>query len=159
MSIDYGRQPLANGNLPNRDPNTGIRYGIVSLNELAWWALDEFEPITIVACPACGAELNDEFDSEIDSCHDCGHTSEFSEDWYSDPVGWTYQQDEYSLWLDESNEVWVFKSPHTTSKWSHCSPCAPGAAYLKGGFEDVRDYDSIEEDLAYCLGPEWYEQA
>jgi len=161
MSIDYGRQPLANGNLPNRDPNTGIRYGIISLNELNEYTLESFEPIYTCCCPECGNEFDPGSQPDDDEpCKDCGFVASDEDEWWSDePVGLVYEENGYSLILDEHNDVWVFKSPHTTNKWSHCSPCAPGAAYLKGGFEDIRDHDGIEEDLAYCLGPEWYEQA
>ena len=128
MSIDYGRHAMSNGSLPNRNPETGIRYGIVSMNDLNEYALDSFEPV---------------YDCEDCECEDCC-------DCECEPVGWTYEEEGYSLSLDEHNDVWVFRSPHTTSRWSHCSPCAPGAAYLRGD-EDHGDA------LAYCLGNEWYD--
>lgn len=149
MSIDYGFLPGESGMLPNRDPETGIRYGIVSIGELNEYALDAFEPVYVCGCPECG----NEFDGNDlpESCPSCGYTPDDESEWYGDEsIGCEYNGDGYSLWLDEYNDVWVFKSPHTTSKWSNCSPCARGAADLEGD-EDHGD------DLAYCLGPDWYE--
>ena len=153
MSTDYGRCPMENGNLPNRDSETGIRYGIVSLNYLNEYALESFEPVYIARCPECGSEIPADDNPEI--CHVCSYEPEFDgcgdDEWYSDePDSLEYHNEGYDLVLDEHNDVWIFRSPHTTSHWSHCSPCAPGAAHLSGS-EDHGD------DLAYCLGAEWYE--
>ena len=144
--IDYGRFPMENGNLPNRDPETGIRYGIISLHKLADWAIEEFEPVYSARCPMCGDEIGDD---ESPLCPECGFAAEFYDDWYADePDAMIYDNDGYYLSLDEYNDVWILKSPHTTRKWSHCSPCAPGAAYLDGG-------DGFNRGLAYCLDDEW----
>jgi len=149
MSIDYGRYPMENGSLPNRDPETGIRYGIVSLNDLNEYAFDSFEPVYILSCPECGYEPGDD---APETCPECGYECDVCGDsWCPDEASdWTFEDSEYSLRLDEHNDVWIFRSPHTTSRWSHCSPCAPGAADLRGD-EDHGD------DLAYCLGDEWYD--
>ena len=100
MSIDYGRYPMANGQLPNRDPDTGIRYGIARSHDLADWFLDECEP----DYPEC--ECEDECECE--------------------PIGWSIESDGVVASLDEQNDVWIFKSPVITHG-AHCSPCAPGA--------------------------------
>ncbi len=150
MSIDYGRYPMENGNLPNRNPDTGIRYGIVSLHDLNEWALDTFfEPVYILSCPECGHEPGDD---APDTCPECGHEcDQCGDSWCpDDPVAWVYEDEGYKLSLDEHNDVWIFRSPHTTSHWSHCSPCAPGAAYISGN-------EDHGNDLAYCLGSEWYD--
>ena len=149
--VDYGRFPMANGSLPNRDPETGIRYGIVSLNDLNEYTLDCFEPVYSLSCPACGNEIEEV--PENCTCEHCDYNAERDDEWYpDDPNCWKYDGEGYYLILNESNDIWVFKSPHTTTKWSHCSPCAPGAAYLDNGEEH-------ENDPAYCLGPEWYDES
>ena len=148
--IDYGRYSLANGNLPNRDPKTGIRYGIISINNLNEFALEAFEPMYLAHCPECGTEIP--VDDCPEECHVCGYEPADDDEWYDDePGSIEYHEDGYDLVLDEHNDVWVFKSPHTTTAWSHCSPCAPGAAYLDGG-------DGVDRGLAYCLGDDWREQ-
>lgn len=152
MSIDYGRFPMKNGNLPNRDPKTGIRYGIISLNELGEYALDSFEPVYILSCPECGHEPGDD---APDKCPKCGYEcDQCGDSWCPDEAAeWVFEDNEYSLSLDECNDVWIFRSPYTTSRWSHCSPCAPGAAHLSDC-----DREDHRHDLAYCLGPEWFDQ-
>jgi len=125
MGIDYGRYPLANGNLPNRDESTGIRYGIIPRHRLQYWAAGEFEPI-------------------YDECEKCADP-----EWCEcemETSGWVYDRDGLQMQLTEfSNEVWIFSSPHT-AMGSHCSLCAPGAVYLDGTGTDA---------LGYCPPPEW----
>jgi len=157
--VDYGRFPMANGSLPNRDPETGIRYGIVSLHDLNEYALESFEPVYILSCPECGYECGDD---APETCPECGWGAfpirpigMCRDSWCPDePVAWTFEEDGYALELDEHNDVWIFKSPHTTSHWNHCSPCALGAAYLSDGHGEDHG-----EDLAYCPGPEWYDES
>jgi len=151
MSIDYGRYPMKNGSLPNRDPDTGIRYGIVSLNDLNEWALDSFEPLYACRCPECGTDFDPDNEPN-ETCPICGFIASDDDEWWSDePDALVFEEDGYSLLLDEYNDVWVFRSPYTTSIWSHCSPCAPGAAHLSGD-------EDHGNDLAYCLGDEWYDK-
>lgn len=76
--IDYG---MGQSNI---DHETGIRYGVISLNELAEWIWDELEGYYPECCPHCGNELEENWDSEdaqtkaIEShhggdCVSCGH--------------------------------------------------------------------------------------
>ena len=148
--IDYGCFPMENGNLPNRDPETGIRYGIISAHKLSDWALDQFEPVYYCGCPECGHEIGPDDAPPI--CPECGFAAEWDDEWYSDePIDMIYENGRYALRWDEHNDVWIFRSPHTTTEWTHCSPCAPGAAYLDGG-------DGVDRGLAYCLDDEWMEE-
>ena len=144
--IDYGRYPMADGTLPNRDPETGIRYGIIPVHALAHWAVGEFEAEYDASCPECGADKTDPDDGE--SCA-CGFAPEDSGDWYrEEPSRWVYRQNGYALTLDESGEVWIFKAPHTT-RAGFCSPCAPGACYLTDCAPDGAQ--------AYCMGADWFD--
>ena len=154
MSIDYGRHAMENGSLPNRDPETGIRYGIVSLHDLNEFALESFEPIYPCSCPECESEFEPGTQPDDDSpCPTCGFVADDDDDWFGyEPIALIYEEEGYSLSLDEHNDVWIFRSPHTTSRWSHCSPCAPGAAHLSDGTSEDHG-----DDLAYCLGDEWYD--
>ena len=156
---DYGRHPLENGSLPNRDSETGIRYGIISLNDLNEWALESFEGVYAAFCPECSTEMDvDNLPDDGEPCPHCGETPEVSDDWYCDePIAWTFEQDGYALQLTGNNEVWIFKSPHITIDWGHCSPCAPGAAYLSKN--PVNTYGADEfygDEFAYCLGEDWF---
>ena len=95
IGIDYG-----NG-ISNRDPNTGIRYGAISLRSISCAFLSDFEIVYYD---------EDQEDSEI--------------------KGFSYDQEGYSLWYSpDSSFLWVFKSPITTH-CAFCSPCVPGAGDL-----------------------------
>jgi hypothetical protein len=143
---------MENGCLPNRDPETNIRYGIISLNDIGGDSLDCFEPVYYYGCPECGVEFaDDEIPDWEEACLSCGYSPGFEDEWSSyEPIAWIFEDDDYSLQLDEHNDVWIYRSPHTTIKWDHCSPCAPGAAHLGS-------WDGVDKGKAYCLGPEWFD--
>ena len=62
-----------------------------------------------------------------------------------------YEEDGYGLQIDGSGDLWVFKSPYFTyAQW--CSPCAPGACYLKNPLDGV-----VESNKCYCLGLDWFD--
>jgi hypothetical protein len=44
----------------NRDPDTGIRYGIISLHALHSEACEDFEAEYDACCPHCGADVPDD---------------------------------------------------------------------------------------------------
>lgn len=152
--IDYGRGQT------NIDRATGIRYGVIPVNALGEWAMDEFEPDYGPArCPQCGGELA-EYD---DDAH--GHYPESSDccDYACEPceriVGsdrafadeadsWGLTSGGYDAFVDCHNDAFVLKSPYYTHA-SFCSPCAPGACYLLD--------DCPGGAKAYCLGHEWFE--
>lgn len=99
--IDYG---LGQSNI---DKETGIRYGVISLNSVNPYWLDEFE--------AHYPELLD--DEQLEFC---------------DPESYTYEKDglicEYHP-NSSMNILWVFKSP-VIVECKFCSPCVPGAGNL-----------------------------
>lgn len=125
--IDWG-----NG-LANVDRETGIRFGVISQNSIADWAIDDFD----TEYPETEHE---DSCTNPDSC-DCGSDYE--------PIGHSYERGGYVLSMGTDGfGIFVLKSPFTT-RASFCSPCAPGA----GDLDSPRD-DGIE---TYCLGPEWFE--
>ena len=148
MAIDYGRYPMANGQLPNRNPETTIRYGIISQHDLADWVIDEAEPVYFYACE-CGQEFGNDY-PEHESCPNCGQ--EFTElgggCGYWDEIeacGWEISADGVTAELDDSGHLWVFQSPVITTG-AHCSPCAPGAVSI-GTDGDVQCYGLPEDWL------------
>ena len=137
MSVDYGRYPMENGNLPNRDTKTGIRYGIYPSRLLADWVVGELEPVYYYVCE-CGKEFGNDY-PEHEHCPECGE--EFTRCYWDsiEPVGWVLESDGIEAEMDELGDLWVYKSPVCT--WgSHASPCAPGAVYIDGTGGDVRAY-------------------
>ena len=86
----------------NRNPNTGIRYGIIAQNSIMPESLSDFEPV-----------------------YQSDNPSDFEE-----PIGFEYHRDGYHLYFSgESPELWVFESPYIT-RCQFCSPCMPGAGNL-----------------------------
>lgn len=138
--IDYGC------GMSNIDLETGIRYGISPLHALGEWSFEEFKSdYGDPHCPDCGA-VCDPSDEKDYRCKD--HGVFWSDDVFGDPIGWNIDADGYVGWLDDSNDVWLAKSPYKT-RAGFCSPCAPGAVYLATQAEDG--------DWAYCFGPEWFD--
>jgi hypothetical protein len=150
--IDYG---LGKTNV-NRE--TGIRFGIISMNQLNEWAWEGFEAdYGDPHCPKCGGTvadseyLDDDNDAQGDKdwwCEACDK-SYWSQDVYGDePIGHTMDDGEYKAQVDSDNDVWVFKSPYYTHA-QFCSPCAPGAGHLAHPCESG--------PKTYCLGHDWFE--
>ena len=97
--IDYG---MGRANI---DKETGIRFGVIHINSLAHWALDEFEP---------------EYANEPADVDECGDVQ---------PDGWFFKDEHYQASLDSYNDVILVKSPYYTNA-QFCSPCVPGAGHL-----------------------------
>ena len=164
--IDYGRYPMANGRLPNRDEETGIRYGVIPSGEVEGWG-DAAQPeYGDSACPKCGGDVT-EFELRLRPhyrfskrraflawqggdmyCAHCKRTR--TEDACSpgSPDSWEVsEKDFYAFTGGEGGDIFVTLSPYYT-RAAFCSPCAPGACYLTSPTEDG--------ERAYCFGHEWF---
>lgn len=156
--IDYGTGKT------NVDTATGIRYGVISVNEVMQAWCDDAEPVDSNACPYCGAELEqsvidsaysycgrDQFTepTEEDKEHSCPNCDKVLIDLDfqdSEPIGYRIDDGGYIATQNVGSDIFIIKSPYYTL-CEFCSPCAPGAGYLteKG---DVR---------AYCFAADWFE--
>lgn len=133
--------------MPNYNSETGIAYGVVSLNNLEDWVFEEFfnygENLSYTAALTDWKNENPDATDEDEQ--------EFAESWLG-------EEDEYGLttndmklgmsYLGGAPLVWVFESPHTTQA-RKCSPCIPGAG----------DLDNQEEDgdvTCYTLPADWF---
>ena len=158
--IDYGLGQS------NRDPSNGIRYGVISQHSVgqAWYdeaGADYGEP----TCPKCGNKVKDSseaegdlFESKYESyrshgcadyvCESCKLMLD-SEDVYGDePIGWSFEDSEYSLTDCLDSDIMILKSPFYTFA-QFCSPCVPGAGNLNSPMDD-----GVK---CYCLGHDWFE--
>ena len=152
--IDYGMGAT------NRDPKTGIRYGIIPASDLSDWAMGEAEPIypdnVDVECPECGhCWQTDNFCPDDDqACPECGHESQYDCLDMLEASGYDYAPNdpEYTAehYGDGDDDIFITRSPYFTY-CAFCSPCAPGAGYLR----DHRDPDNGIK--AYCFGHDWFE--
>lgn len=143
--IDYSHGlPMANGRLPNRDHETGIRYGVIHVHMVtqAWSDSSEAE----YPCGECDAWNHDD-DCCDDDSFDC------------EPVAWYYKDDGYEAFQSRDDcDIFVCKSPFYTYA-QFCSPCAPGACYLANPI-DCMDHETrqvLVSNRCYCLGPDWFD--
>ena len=149
----------------NINPETGIRYGIVSMQNLESWVQDELdahgEDLRYNAARAeKRAELeNEAFGMEFDDPED-------REDWVEEQLDrWNqeYECDEpivalkrdegtpnelhvQTTWLGGAQLLFVFRSPHT-GPHRLCSPCVPNCG----------DLDNPDEngEICYDVPPDW----
>ena len=146
----------------NFNTETGIHFGIIPANDLAHWIYDEFESdYGDPFCPSCSGpvlssgddkvpeESADDKDYYCPSCKD----SFWSDGCYPDEaIGLNMTGDTYTSFIDDHGDCWVMKSPfYTRAQW--CSPCAPGAGYLRNPCPDgprayCFDRDMFEDDQA-----------
>jgi len=141
----------------NVDTTTGIRYGVISQNEvLQVWAdsskADYLTPLDIndFECPECGAAYfptkEDDWSDYVE-CTECG--KEFELDAMDlEPYRFILDDGEYQASCEEDGDIFILKSPYFTL-CRFCSPCAPGAGSLMSP-----DPEGIR---AYCFGPDWFE--
>jgi hypothetical protein len=155
IGIDYS---LGKSNI---NLETGIRFGVISAHSVgpAWY--EDAEPeYGNPTCPECGGDV-EEFNGDEDeeystpeygcvdyACHDCKAYFDSSETFSDEPMGWSYEDSEYTLIDCLDSDIMVIKSPYVT-RATFCSPCVPGACSL--------DSPNPDGPLCYALGPEWFE--
>jgi hypothetical protein len=185
MSTNYKGIDYASGTNTNRDTATGIRYGVISQDDVGQSWFDSAEAdYGSPTCPKCGNEAvqgegkSEQLENGVAVWtehtparedypnyrkHGCGEYAcdgcriRFDgEDAYGDsPSGFTYEQDGYAAQCGEDGDIFIVKSPFFTYA-QFCSPCAPGACHLGNPLEDPNP----EEDSgnrAYCFGHDWFE--
>jgi hypothetical protein len=165
--IDYGM------GMTNIDRSNGIRYGVISMNDLSQWAWESFEPdYGPATCPKCGNEA-EEYDSEVadaiededgEACEPFKGVGKYSCSDYQcsgcrvyfgsdeavgdEPHGHDCTEEGYTASVDSYNDVFIVRSPFYT-RAAFCSPCAPGACHLASPCDDG--------DKTYCFGHDWFE--
>lgn len=163
--IDYGLGQS------NRNKQTGIRFGVIPANDVgqAWFDGAEAsygEP----HCPHCGNEaidyhkaketLNDDIDSWPSEPHECddfaclsckrlfGSESAFPES----PLAFSINEGGYKAAQGgDEPDIFILLSPFYTFA-QFCSPCAPGACYLRNPLSGQPD-----NNKCYCFGHDWFE--
>lgn len=171
MKTNKGIDYSGPGTTCNRDTKTGIRYGIIPQNDASPEALDDiFTNGTDLGFEDYKQGVKDNLRKALsDYFHDYKRTSgnspldcavENAFDAISDNLGDSYdgsdcarmelEQNGYKLMTDSSGDLWVMKSPFFTYA-QFCSPCAPGACYLRNPVEPC------ESNKCYCLGADWFE--
>ncbi len=150
-------------NMPNTDPETGIRYGVIPLRDLDHhFAYEEFyNNSENLAMKEIKLELDEMFDPITEFIREHGLDKETEirglkgsimeelfENWDESEDSRLYDHSGYRMQLI-GNDLFIAKSPYVTSG-PQCSPCAPGAVY-------IADADGKNGLLAYCLPDEFFE--
>lgn len=149
--------------MPNYNPETKIPYGVIALNNLHDWLIDELYQLPNplydeVLANSAREQLLEHFADDEDRCDEI---SELSNDDILDmaeetlDTGWS---DDIDVGLEGVKGtidgvkvgvselggaylLWVFESPHTGT-YSACSPCVPGAGDLDSPNENgITCYD------------------
>lgn len=151
VGIDYGTGTT------NRNPDTGIRYGVISMNRLSQWAWEDVE--ADYGEPTCGHCGNEAVEWDMDThdsyegdgsdyaCEHCERSFDSSDAFGEEPVGHTHDGAE-KFTVDSYGDAFVVASPYYT-RAAFCSPCAPGACHLENPTPDGAK--------AYCLGTDWFD--
>lgn len=147
IGIDYGM------GLVNVDKENGIRYGVISQNEVlqAWADSSEAiypDPEACEMCNGTGTQADKNGESIDEPCEDCnGEGIIINEE--SEAIGFEYSADGYECSCGDDGDIFIIKSPYFTY-CAYCSPCAPGAGYIMSS----RPNGGIR---AYCFGHVWFE--
>lgn len=144
----------------NQNPKTGIRYGIISANNLHPDVIEELilfgsdvrweEAVSELECNYRYGNLDDG-ETECDDIADEieRRIQEMADNWYDDePIHeGKYEGVEYrTTWLGGALHVWIFEST-VVGNYQQCSPCVPGAGNL-----DCPDLDGV---VCYDIPKEW----
>lgn len=161
--IDYG------GGTTNIDRKTGIRFGVISMNEVTQAWSDASEPdYGDPACPKCGnpvVEYNDDTHDAYKyvnqrytlslrsqhaeyACEECEVYMNNDDVYGDEPNGYILDNGEYKATQGQDGDIFILSSPYFT-RAQFCSPCAPGACYLTNPCDDG--------ERAYCFGHDWFE--
>jgi hypothetical protein len=149
--------------IPNTDPKTGIRYGVIPLHDLdPWFAYEEFyDNSENLAIKEIELEIDELFEPikefakerELDKETDIEELKnaikeDVFENWDESEDSLLYEHDGYKIQLID-RDLFIAESPYVTLG-PLCSPCAPGAVYLP-------DADGKRGFMAYCLPKECFE--
>lgn len=141
--MNYGIDYSCGAKDVNRDPENGIRFGVISIHEVTQAWCEDAEPIY----PEVDVDENDpEYDYIMDQI---------------EASAWVYNEDGYRCTQNVDDcDIFVECSPFFTYA-EFCSPCAPGAVYLKNPIipenvpSDASGVD-LDNNKGYCLGHAWF---
>lgn len=161
--IDYGLGML------NIDRETGIRYGIISQNDILQAWADSSEPnYGDPHCPHCGNPARDAHEDCGDdalaaaqedytcdafsfgdyACDSCKRLFGGQDAFGDEPLSFVLDDGEYLAESDAYGDIFILKAPFYTHA-QFCSPCAPGAGHLGNPCADG--------PRTYCFGHDWFD--
>lgn len=140
----------------NINPATGIRYGVIDLNDLDQDVVTDLLYgicVTDVSSAEAAVEARKMFTKQAE---DDGIPEDERQDWIDEKVEREMEYLEIgeavregtldgvkyrTFWLGGSQMIWVFESPHIGT-FRLCSPCVPGAADLSN--PDPNGYEGYD---------------
>lgn len=142
---------------PNVNPETGVRYGIISANSLNPDVIHEIQSYGRdlyfeAACDDIRREVGcedlsaDEAEQEIER-----RIESLGYSWYHDEPVHAHVMDGVTCqttWLGGALLVWIFESPKRT-KAKLCSPCVPNCGDLDNVSEDGVECYDVPDDWRY----------
>lgn len=96
---------------------------------------------------ACGGHEEWRDEGREYACLSCARSFDSDDAFGDEPTGYVLDDGEYKAESGSDGDVFVTLSPYFTYG-PLCSPCAPGAVYLRDGDE--------EGAKAYCFAPDWF---
>lgn len=180
--IDYGKYTNI-----NRNPETGIHYGVISRNSVIDCGQEVFERGDNLSFKAWQDEVKKDIRRALDdyfSDHKFGDRKTsplddavenafdaiedgLNDRYQEDSDDYKYEHDGYVITTCLDNDFMVIKSPFYTYA-QFCSPCAPGAGNLDSPFKSSVGNPDWSEELkleaekagfkkVYCLGRDWFD--
>ena len=114
---------------------------------------------------ACGDNKEWRDEGRDYACLHCGRSFDSDDAFSDEPVyGFNLDDGEYvAHQAHDDPDIFVLKSPYYTNG-PFCSPCAPGAVYLRDAIDDVNlevgavyGRDKMAGAPAYCFAPDWFD--
>ena len=155
----------------NMNTETGIHFGVIPKNDLFNCAEEFFNN----AKDTSYEEVIDEITEAINGLSDYVDeetrkemiemaTTNFSDHYEGDCANMLYEQDGFILQSNNDDpDLFVIKSPYFTMA-PGCSPCAPGAGYLRDAIHVGKTGQRLKKDwmskgpyMTYCLPEDWFE--
>lgn len=153
MSNEYAGIDYSCGKA-NFDPETGIHFGVISLNSGAMQAICDAQEFDYPepCCQDCEQLLTEAAnDCDVLLCVTCKNVYSKSKIEMSDEsVGWHIDDGGYRIDDCLDNDCMITKSKYYT--WAqYCSPCVPGAGNLDHPLSKGVGVKT------FCLDPEWFD--
>ncbi len=156
-TTDYAGIDYARGTTANRNPATGIHYGVISQHSVGQWWYDESQPWygsqegESFECKECGEDTIAPTGSQCGESVKCSNPGCGCEieplDNMMEPISHFIDDAEYSAECHES-DICITRSPYFTHA-QFCSPCRPGAGNLDSPCESG--------PRSYCFGHDCFE--
>jgi hypothetical protein len=147
--IDYG---MGTTNVSSE----GIRYGVLPFHDIcqAWCDSSEANygkpELTDCDCPRCGHNEGQSYEwGDNLICEECDESYEIEFPDCAEPISHVLDDGEYlAEQSGDSCDIFILKSPYYTHA-QFCSPCAPGAGYLRNPCE--------AGPKTYCFSHDWFD--